>query len=116
METVDKKFSIGNINNYKENDTAFISLKRNMETDEMECGENNCLINIEFTENIPKISIDQSLGIYISKTGDLNDDKANEIIIFSRTNEGSWNNISVWSFKGRKWNEMAKTRALYQKI
>lgn len=111
LETVNKKFSIGNINNYKENDTAFVSLKRNIETDEIECGENNCLINIEFTENIPKISIDQSLGIFISKTGDLNDDKANEIIIFSRTNEGYWNDISVWSFKGRKWNEIAKTRA-----
>lgn len=111
LETVNEKFSIGNINNYKDNDTAFVSLKRNIETDEIECGENNCLINIEFTENIPKISIDQSLGIFISKTGDLNDDKANEIIIFSRTNEGYWNNISVWSFKGRKWNEIAKTKA-----
>ena len=111
LETVSEKFSIGNINNYKENDTAFVSLKRNIETDEIECGENNCLIDIEFTENIPKISIDQSLGVFISKTGDLNDDKANEIIIFSRTNEGYWNNISVWSFKGRKWNEIAKTRA-----
>ncbi|WP_157262221.1 hypothetical protein [Pedobacter sp. PACM 27299] len=111
MEAVNEKFSIGNINNYNENDTAFVSLKRNIETDEIECGENNCLINIEFTENIPKISIDQSLGVFISKTGDLNEDKANEIIIFSRTNEGYWHNISVWSFKGSKWNEIAKTRA-----
>ena len=111
IEIENRKFFVGDINDDKKNDTAFITLKRNIETDEIECGENNCFIKIEFTDRIPKISFDQSLGIFITPTEDLNNDKANEIIVFSRTHEGYWNHISVWSFKGGKWNEIAKAKA-----
>jgi hypothetical protein len=106
-----EKFFVGDINNDKINDTAFISLKRNIETNEIECGEKNCYINIKFSKNIPEISFDQSLGVFISKTEDLNNDNANEILIFSRTNEGWWNYISVMSFDGENWNELARTKA-----
>ena len=105
------KFFVGDINNDKINDTAFISLKRNIETNEIECGEKNCYINIKFSKNIPEISFDQSLGVFITKTKDLNNDNANEILIFSRTNEGWWNYISVKSFDGKNWNELARTKA-----
>src|SRR6187402_926688 len=83
-----EKFFVGDVNNDKINDTAFISLKRNIETDEIECEEKNCLVNITFSKNIPEISFDQSLGVVVMKTEDFNNDKANEIIIFSRTYEG----------------------------
>ncbi|WP_026705736.1 hypothetical protein [Flavobacterium soli] len=109
-ETENKKFFIGDVNNDKINDTAFISLKRNLETNEIECGRKNCSINVTFSKNIPEISFDQSLGLVIMKTEDLDNDKGNEIIIFSRTNEGWWNNIYVWTFKNGKWKEIAKTK------
>jgi hypothetical protein len=109
-ETENKKFFIGDVNNDKINDTAFISLKRNLETNEIECGGKNCSINVTFSKNIPEISFDQSLGLVIMKTEDLNNYKGNEIIIFSRTNEGWWNNIYVWTFKNGKWEEIAKTK------
>lgn len=110
IETENKKFFIGDVNNDKINDTAFISLKRNLETDEIECGDKKCIITVTFSKNIPEISFDQSLGLVIMKTGDLNNDKGNEIIIFSRTNEGWWNNIYVWTFKNGNWKEIAKTK------
>lgn len=106
-----KAFFVGDINNDQENDTAFISFKRNIETNEVEGLENNCCIKVEFKGSIPAITLDQNSGIFIAKTEDLNNDKVNEIIIFAQTNEGYWNNISVWSFKGRKWNEIARTKA-----
>jgi hypothetical protein len=53
-----------------------------VETDEIECGGKNCYIEIRFSKNIPETHFDQSLGVFISKTEDLNNDKANEIIIF----------------------------------
>jgi hypothetical protein len=109
-ETENKKFFIGDVNNDKINDTAFISLKRNLETNEIECGGKDCSINVTFSKNIPEISFDQSLGLVIMKTEDLNNDKGNEIIIFSRTNEGWWNNIYVWTFKNGKWEEIAKAK------
>jgi hypothetical protein len=106
-----QKFFVGDVNNDKVNDTAFIKLKRNTETGEIECGKKNCYINIEFKNNISKISFDQSLGLFISKTEDLNYDNANEILVFSRTHEGWWNNVSIFSFKKGTWNEIAKTKA-----
>lgn len=108
--TVNNKFFVGDVNNDNIKDTAFISIKRNVETDEIECGGKNCYIDIRFSKNIPEISFDQSLGVFISKTEDLNNDKANEIIIFSRTNEGWWNEISVLSLKDGNWKELAKTK------
>jgi hypothetical protein len=110
VEIENKKFFIGDVNNDKINDTAFISLKRNLETDEIECRGENCTIKVTFSKSIPEISFNESLGLVIMKTEDLNNDKGNEIIIFSRTNEGWWNNIYVWTFKNGKWEEIAKTK------
>lgn len=110
IETENKKFFIGDVNNDKINDTAFISQKRNLETDEIVCGGKNCIINVTFSGNIPEISFDKSLGLVIMRTEDLNNDHGNEIIIFSRTTEGWWNNIYVWTFKNGKWEEIAKTK------
>jgi|GEM_PF-1064685 len=109
IEIENRMFLVGDIDNDKVNDTAFVHYKWNTETNEMECGKNNCDINIAFKKNIPKISVAQSLGIVVAKTEDVNNDGANELLIFSRTNEGWWDNISVWSFKNGKWNEIAET-------
>lgn len=111
IETENRTFFVGDIDNDKVNDTAFVNYKWNIETNEIECEKNNCDIDIEFKKNIPKISFTQSLGIVVSKTEDVNNDNSNEIIIFSRTNEGWWNNISVWSFKHGTWNKLAETNA-----
>lgn len=108
----DRKFFVGDIDNDKVSDTAFVYYKWNDETNEIECGEKICNIDIEFKRNIPKISIEQRLvGVWVMKTEDINHDNANEILIFSRTNEGWWKNISVWSFQKGTWNEIAKTNA-----
>lgn len=109
--TENKKYFVGDYNNDKVFDTAFVNYKWNSDTNEIACEKNNCKINIEFQKNIPKISFDNSLGIVVAKTIDLNNDKANEIIVFSRTNQGWWNNISVWSFKNGNWNEIGQTSA-----
>ncbi len=105
------RFLVGDVNNDQEKDTAFITVKRNFETGEIVFEPNNYAIDIEFSHGIPKINIDQSLGVTVAKTEDLNGDGANEIILFSRTNQGYWNDITVWSFKGKKWNEIAKAKA-----
>lgn len=109
VEIEERKFAIGDLDNDKINDTAFISLKRNVQKDEIECDGKDCILNITFSNKIPKISFSNSLGLSIMKTEDLNNDNANEIIVFSRTNEGWWNNIYVWTFKNGQWKEIAKT-------
>ncbi|WP_396163207.1 hypothetical protein [Flavobacterium sp.] len=102
-ETSEEKqsFIVGDVNNDKVQDTAFVSFNQQNEYDDL---------IIKFTNNIPEIDFGQSLGVSIEKTEDLNFDGANEIIIFSRTHEGWWNYISVWSFKSDKWKEIQKTK------
>lgn len=105
-----RTFFVGDINNDKINDTAFVTHQWKVDTNEIEY-KKNCTVTIEFRKKIPKISFSQSSGIVVMKTKDVNHDNANEIIIFSRTNEGFWNNISIWSFKNKKWKEIATCNA-----
>lgn len=105
------RFLVGDVNNDQEKDTAFITLKRNLETGEVVFGPDNYAIDIEFSNGIPKISIYQSLGVFVVKTDDLNGDQANEIILFSQTNQGYWNDVTVWSFMGGNWNQIGQTKA-----
>jgi hypothetical protein len=110
IETIHRKYFVGDINNDKINDTAFVNFKWNTETNEIECGKNNCDITIAFNNSIPEISFGQSQGLFVKKTEDINHDKANEIIIFSRTHEGWWEYISVWSYKNNTWNAIGETK------
>lgn len=109
IKTENRKYFVGDIDNDKVNDTAFVNYKWNIETNKIECRKNNCNINIEFKNHIPKISNVQSLGIVVAKTEDIDNDNSNEILVFSRTNEGWWNKISVWSFKKETWYKIAET-------
>lgn len=107
-------YFVGDINNDNKVDSAYVIYDRIVRTDstiEKECVNKNCEVTIKFTGNIPDLIIDQSLGIYIQKTEDLNNDKANEIILFSEWFEGYWHHVYVWTFKNGKWNEIARTKA-----
>ena len=106
-------YLVGDINNDKLNDTAYITYKRNVETDEVFCEANeiNCFIDVKFNQNIPDLRFRDSNGIVVLKTGDFNNDLSNEIIIFSRIDEGWWNDVSIWSLKNNSWVMLVKTKA-----
>ncbi|MBP6039248.1 MAG: hypothetical protein KA133_12665 [Flavobacterium sp.] len=96
-----QSFYLGDVNNDKVQDTAFVNFNQQNEYSDM---------IISFSNSIPEIELGQSFGVFIKKTEDLNFDGANEIIIFSRTHEGWWNYISVWSFHNNKWKELKQTK------
>lgn len=108
----ERKYFVGDIDNDKISDTAFVCLKRNNETEDRESKGEQSTIIIKFKNGIPDINYEQSLGVHILKTEDLNNDSANEILIFSRTEEGWWNNISAYSFDGHTWKVLAETKAI----
>jgi hypothetical protein len=112
IEQVRRKYPVGDVDNDKIPDRATVIFERDNSIDEIVCDQKNCAIKITFGKNIPDLNIDQSLGIIVQATEDLNKDKANEILVFSRTYQGLWNNISVWTFKNQKWQEIAKTKAI----
>lgn len=100
-KTARTAFLIGDVDNDKIIDTAYLSEEKNFE------------VKIKFSKHIPEITL-TSLGSVIKETQDLNGDQANEIIIFSRTQEGWWNNVSVWTFKKRKWEELGSVKAFIE--
>lgn len=97
-----RKFLIGDVNNDKIQDTSSVIFKTENEYKD---------VVIQFSGGIPFINFGPSLGIFIKGTDDVNNDNANEILVFSRTHEGWWNNISVWSFQNGKWNQIQKAKA-----
>lgn len=105
-----KIFLVGDLNKDQIQDTAFIHSK-NSQGNELEMEENLQAITINFSGNISALTIEGSLGVYISKTEDLNQDNANELLVFSRTHEGWWNALYVFSYREDKWSKMAETQA-----
>lgn len=114
IEHVNEPYFVGDINNDNILDTAYVNYDRKINYDsaiEKECINNDCEVTIKFSSNIPPLIITQSLGITIQKSFDLNNDKANEIILFSQWFEGFWGYIYVYSLKNFKWIELGKTKA-----
>lgn len=111
IEHIARRYDIGDVDNDQKNDTAYVRFDRDTKTDEIVCRALYCPIMITFNSGIPGIKIDQALGITIRKTADVNQDGANEIIVFSRTPEGWWQRLSVWSLQQGKWDEIAATTA-----
>lgn len=111
IETENRQYLVGDIDHDTHNDTAYVSYLWNVETNEIVCDTKDCDITIAFNAAIPKIRVAQSLGIAVSKTEDVNGDKANEILVFSRTNEGWWNNLTVWGYQNKSWKQLAETDA-----
>ncbi|MEG1377716.1 MAG: hypothetical protein RSC81_11610 [Myroides sp.] len=111
IRTENRIFVVGDINGDKVNDTAFISYKINIETNEIECEAADHSISLKFKENIPDLKFYDTKGIVIKRTEDLNRDTSNEIVVFARTNQGWWNDVSIWSLKNNSWVMLAKTKA-----
>ncbi|HMK06826.1 MAG TPA: hypothetical protein VK476_04800 [Flavobacterium sp.] len=110
---ISKKYPVGDINNDKKADTATVSYDFNFDTQEVVCPTPDCPIKITFGPNIPGIDIDLSLGVFVRMAPDLNNDKADDILLFSRTYEGYWNNIFIYSFSNGKWTELACTKCFF---
>jgi hypothetical protein len=102
------KFDIGDVDNDKINDYATVDIFKDKDADANEVVE--YLINIKFSNNDLEIGFYPCKGIYITKIADINKDGSNDIIIFSKIHEGSWYDISVWTFKNKKWEQITGTK------
>ena len=101
-----KKFYIGDVDNDKIKDYAISIASRSKETNDVFRNS----VDVKFSNNNEIIGFYPSNGIYITTIEDLNNDTANEIIIFSNANEGLWHYISVWTFKNRIWKKIGETK------
>ena len=101
-----KKYYIGDVDNDKNEDFVTVITSRNKETNDVI----HDVINIKFSNDNFEMGFYPSEAIYITKIEDVDKDGSNEILIFSKTHEGWWNDISIWTFKNKEWEEVAKTK------
>lgn len=104
-------YFIGDVNNDKKPDSAYVVYYTDTTGNELDCMNKNCEVPIKFTPSIPDLVIEQSLGVYVQKTTDLTSDHANEVVLFSRSFEGYWNTVYVFTLKDGNWKELARTKA-----
>ena len=114
FEYVRDTFLIGEINNDKKLDTAFLHYDLKIQVDTVQenyCANPACNITILFSNKIPSLVINNSIGVVVKKLEDLNNDNANEIMVCSmRHDEGWWQKIYVYTFKN-KWIPLVATDA-----
>lgn len=110
IQHIYKTFDIGDVNNDGKNERATVNYNFDFTNQEVNCYAKSCPITIQFGDRIPSIEIDYAQSIYVEKADDLNNDGANEILIFSLTSEGYWNNISVYSLQNNTWTAVAETK------
>ena len=106
---IEYKYNVGDLDNDGKSDTAIV--KYDMFFNPEECANPSCNVNVDFSGTIPSLDFDMSMGILVTETEDLNNDGINEILLFSRTFEGWWQKMYVYSFKNKKWTELAQGKA-----
>jgi hypothetical protein len=107
-----EKYPVGDINNDEKPDMATIGYNYSYLTDQVRTNDHNGFIDIAFSAGIPDLRINNTLDVFTKPTPDLNNDGANEILVFSRF-ESNWNNILVYSFSVGSWKKLAEAKCLY---
>lgn len=107
---------LGDINNDKISDTAFIYtppvLKHVNNENELQfyldCVEGYCYNLIHFSCKIPTFKIENSVWGSIENIGDLNDDGFSELIFSPNWFTSCWGNLYIYSFDGKQWKRISE--------
>jgi hypothetical protein len=114
IENVRDAYFVGDIDKDKKTDSAIVQYDLTIvgeNTIENECANKSCDMIIRFGNSIPELVISLSIGVYIEKLEDLNNDGCNEILVFSRWQNGYWQQINVYTLKNNNWINLANTKA-----
>lgn len=110
---IEEKYDLGDIDYNGIKDTATVSFDFDFDTNEVVCEKKVCAININFGAGIPDLDIAHTLGVFVKPAPDVNNDQADDILVFSRTNEGYWNDVTAFSFSKGQWIELATIKCFY---
>jgi hypothetical protein len=67
-----------------------------------EC-EGPCVTNILFSNNIPPLVIDQSIGGKVSILDDINENGFRELVFFPDWFQSCWSRMDIFSYNGKEW-------------
>ena len=107
-----EKIIIGDINNDKIIDTAFVNGPKYISEKEFwgDCKNGNCAITISFSCNFPSITIENAVTGFVENIGDIDNDGISEIIIVPSWFVGCWGKIHFYTMKNRKWKDAGNAK------
>ena len=107
-----EKIVIGDINNDKVVDTAFVKGPKFLnETDFYgDCNNGNCLITVSFSCSFPSITLENAVTGFVENIGDIDKDGISEIIIVPSWFIGCWGKVQFFSLKKKKWKNLGSVK------
>lgn len=107
-----EKIVIGDINNDKVIDTAFVKGPKfiNEEDGWGDCKDGNCKITVSFSCNFPSVTIANSVSGFVENIGDIDNDGISEIIIVPSWFIGCWGQIHFYTMKNGKWKNSGNAK------
>lgn len=105
-ETETDTIVIGDINNDKIIDTAFVKGPKWINEEDGWGDPEFYNINISFSCNVPDITNDNAVGAYVENIGDIDNDGFSEIIVVPGWWIGCWGRLHFYSFKKGKWKHL----------
>lgn len=109
VEHIENVYKLGDINNDKISDTAIVSF--DVIEGEDECAKPDCTVNVTFSYGLPALDFMYSKGIFVTDAGNMDGRPGNEVLMFSRTNEGWWNILYLYTLREGSWVEIATCKA-----
>jgi len=107
-----EKIIIGDINNDKVIDTAFVKGPKfiNNEDGWGDCTTGNCEITISFSCGYPSITMANAVAGFVENIGDIDKDGIAEIIIVPSWFIGCWGQIHFYTLKKGNWKNIGNAK------
>ena len=96
---------IGDINNDKKMDTAFIKGPKFINNEEFygDCKSGNCKITVSFSCDFPSLTFENAVAGVVENIGDIDKDGNSELVVVPSWFIGCWGKLNFYSIKNKKW-------------
>ena len=107
-----EKIVIGDINNDKIIDTAFVKGPKFINDNDGwgDCKNGNCKIVVSFSCNFPNVTLENAVSGFVENIGDIDNNGICEIIIVPSWFIGCWGQIHFYSMKSEKWKNIGNAK------